>query len=381
MGLLNETISSGLNSLGISSSRSVDSSKMAGPDFPEGFQIVEYVDGREAEKIILAGSFMPLQPFKFGGKQEIKKDYYPGNSEPTVQVLGPREDDIEINGRLKIKRLKDESLREVAVEYQKQIEAMRIRGNLVKIKLRDWYRYAFIESAEFDLNTKRDIVYRINFSVIGFNPPKNNMFLSGTDSSPVEPNKQLIAKASELLASSQAYPASFPRSVTDILNEAIGDVAGAINLVTGFVTGILDDAEALNASANRALGLIKNARATISKSARRVSQISMSVQNLGSSFMSEAQKTSATITNVTHLHKVQSNNQSLSALLAELQSRFANIVKTMPFKRHLVRQGDTLQRISITYYNTADNWKRIYDHNKLQSTTLEVGKVLEIPRV
>lgn len=381
MGLINDTVMSYLGSSGVATTRQVDSSKFLGPDFPEGFQIIEYVDNREAEKIVLAGSFMPHQPFKFGGRQEIKKDYYPGNSEPTVQVLGPREEDIEINGKFKLKRFKDDSLREVAMEYQKQIDAMRIRGNLVKIKLREWYRYGFIESVEFDLRTKADISYRINFSIIGFNPPKNNMFLSGTDESPVNPNKELIAQAATLLQQSQTYPSSMPKSVVDILNEAIGNVAESINLVTNFVNGILDDAEALTASAHRALGLIKNARATISKSSRRISQIAMSLENLGQGFVNESGKTAAMVTNVTHLHKVQSNNQSLAALLANLQARFANMTASIPFKRHLVREGDTLHKISIIYYNTADNWKRIYDHNKLQSTTLVVGSVLEIPRV
>jgi nucleoid-associated protein YgaU len=79
--------------------------------------------------------------------------------------------------------------------------------------------------------------------------------------------------------------------------------------------------------------------------------------------------------------KAMSQTTSLSVLLARLQKQFEAIARTTPLARHRVKDGETLQRISIKFYNTADNWKKIYDHNKLTSTQLTVGTVLEIPRV
>ena len=383
MGLINETINAGLNAVGLGSltKRSTRPPASFGPDYSEGFQIIEYVDGREAEKVVLAGSFMPFQPFKFGGSQQVVKEYYPGNSEPTVQVLGPRETDITINGRLKIKKIKDDNFRHLAREYQKQIDAMRIRGNLVKLKLGEWYRYAFIDTVDFGLKTERDIDYSITFTVIGFNPPKNSMFLSGSNEDPVQPNKELIRLGADLLKEMRNYPESMPQDIIDILDSAINAIAEAVGLVTGFVDGIISDAERLNASANRALGLIKNARATVSRTMRTVGQIQMNAATLGTKFQTEAAKTAATITNANHIHKVQANATSYISLLANLQARFRNLTFMVPKRRHLVRQGDTLQKVSILYYNTADNWARIFAHNRMTSTTLVVGTVIEIPNV
>src|SRR4051812_9929162 len=78
-------------------------------DFKGGFTFVEIVDGveqtREAVKLI--GNQMPVVPFEFGGSQRITKDYYPGNSEPAVQVLGPKESDVTIHGKLKDKKYRN----------------------------------------------------------------------------------------------------------------------------------------------------------------------------------------------------------------------------------------------------------------------------------
>lgn len=383
MGLINSSLTGALSIVGLGSltQKSVKPPSAFGPDFAEGFQIHEYVEGQIVESIALAGSFLPLSPFKFGGSQQISKQYYPGNSEPTVQILGSRESDLTITGHLKIKRIKDESMRALAVEYQKQIDAMRIRGNLVKIKLGEWYRYAFIDNVDFSMKNLRDIDYSITFTVIGFNPPRNSMFLSGSDENPVNPNKQLIARGAEILQAMRNYPESMPQDVMDILNNLIGEVAEAVNLVTGFVDGIVDDAEKLNASANRALGLVKNARAKVSSTMRRVGQIKLEASRLGTKFSTEASKTAATISNANHIHKIQDGSRTLASLLADLQAKFRAMTFMVPFKRHLVREGDTLQKISVTYYNTVDNWERIHAHNRLQSVTLTPGTVLEIPRV
>lgn len=387
MGLLNDGLTQGLGKIGLTSISSNPVRSKApdfvANDFPSGMRIVEIKDGREqtADQVVLVGSFMPLVPFEFGGTQQLVKEYYPGNSEPTVQVLGSRESDVTINGRMNVKKLKDTGLRDAVEEYQQLIEAMRIRGRLVKIELGEWQRYGFIEEAHFKLKRLSDIEYSIKFFIVGFNEPKNYMVLANQGIDLISPNKDLTVKLLAALELHDNIPESMPKSISDNLNDLIGSVASAVNLVTGFVEGILDDAEKLNASANRALGLIKNARATISRSARRVGTISRSVATMGAAFTSELDKTVATLKNVQHINKVERSYSDLASYLESLRRNIISKVRTVPMRRHLVVQGDTLERISIKYYNTADNWWKIYLYNKLLSENLVKGTVLEIPKL
>jgi uncharacterized protein YoxC len=171
------------------------------------------------------------------------------------------------------------------------------------------------------------------------------------------------------------------QGISDFLTTQISSVASAIAIVTGFVDGVLDDADKLNASVNRAIGLIKNARSTIARTIRRVGALSNSVSSMGASFSSEWQKTTATIQSVNHTQEMKRQMFSLLAFLAVLQAHFEFLSKSVPMFRHLVKSGDTLQNISIKYYHSPDHWKDIYDHNKLSSTNLTVGSILEIPKI
>lgn len=388
MGLLNNVVDQGLQSVGLGgvTKRQVRRPLYIGGDFPEGLRIVELIDDREqmADEIVLAGVFAPHQPFEFGGEQRLVREDYAGSSEPTVQVLGPKEDNTPIRGTLKSKFFKDDdqhSLRLAAAEYQELIDAMRIRGNLVKITLGEWRRYGFIEKCKFKMRTTTDIDYEIEFMVVGFNPPSNCRFVDRANDDLTAPNKEITSAAAAALDSARTYPDEMPRTISDFLTDQISAVASAISVVTGFVDGILSDVEQVTASANRAVGLIKYARATISRTVRRVGAITTTVEGLGSSFASEAQKAAATVKNINHINRTQRDFSNLSALLSSLQARFASIASSIPQFRHLVVEGDSLQKIAIKYYNNADNWKRIYDHNKLRSTELQIGAILEIPRL
>lgn len=46
---------------------------------------------------------------------------------------------------------------------------------------------------------------------------------------------------------------------------------------------------------------------------------------------------------------------------------------------HFARAGESLERISLRYYGTADNWRAIFDANQLASLQLAGGEVLLIP--
>lgn len=384
MGLLNDLVTEGLSLLGVKTEAGVASPIKYGPDFPGGMVITEIINSRqqEADAIHLVGRFSPIQPFEFGGEQRIVREEYPGSSEPTIQVLGPKEDEVSIKIEMRTNKFRgDERLRQAAQEYQELIDAMRIRGNLVKIVLGEWVRYGFIKRAKFRLYTLQKIDAEITFEISGFNPPKGWRVITEADENVIKPNKEVTNAAAAALAAARNYPSTMPLTAIDIFNNAIGDVADAISKVTNFVDGIVDDADKLVGSANRAVGLIKNARTTISRAKRNIGAIANNAAGLAGSASSAAQGAVNLIKNTDHTAKTIRDFSNISILLAALQDRFKSYVSQVPYRRHLVRQGDTLQNVSMKYFNNADNWKKIYDHNKLSSTDLVIGSVLEIPKV
>lgn len=367
-------------------------------DFAGGMEIVELHNGAVgprglAERILLVGDLMPHQPFTYGGEQKIIKDYYPGNSEPTVQVLGPREKDVTIKGRFKSKKLPDRTpppgfigpsqpdLRPFAQEMQQLITAMRIRGNVVRITMGEWQRFGFIESEEFNMKTIADINYSINFSIIGFNPPSDCKVLVGTRTVPTDINKSLIAEVTALQAAADVLPDDIKRSFGDQIKDAVSQVATVVSQVTDFVDTVLDEVDDVKSALFRAQGLIKHARNTVSTQAGR----------LGGLFALNGVESSANIppgagirSSYAAASKISftiSSMFSMMGFLAALQTQLSFLRETEPLARHRVVSGDNLQRIANKFYGESEQWTEIYDHNKLETTELEVGSILEIPRV
>lgn len=391
MGIIDKGAKAGLSAVGLGGifTRKVDP-KGFDPDFPGGLTIIEVIKGKEKVKdaITLVGSFMPFKPFEYGGTQKISKDYYAGNPEPVIHVLGSRENDTVIRGRLKSKRFKDvdsftDVQQKVTVcrEYQELIDGMRLRGNIVKVTLGEWRRYGIIEECSFKLNRLSDIEYEIKFSIIGFNLPKECKLVGEPDTDLISANKTVTSEAAKQLAAMKSYPESMPRTLSEFLDEAIGTVATVVAQVTGFVDGALTDIENIEKSATRAVGLCRHARATISRTGRRIGAIGYNTSTMSAGLTTASFKSAALTANTRHFQSVLAGLAGLAALMALLQARFAQLSASTPIRRHLVKQGDTLQTISMRYYQTTDNWSKIYDQNKLTSTVLTVGSVLEIPKV
>lgn len=371
----------GLLDRSFGSNQSVQRQSYEKSDFEGGLIITEIVNGKrmEADRVVLLGSFMPTNEFPFGGKQRIVKEHYAGSQDPTIQVMGPAEDDVSISGVLKEKKLSSE-LKGASQEYQELIDAMRIRGNLVEIVLGEWKRYGFIESSTFKMKRVSHIEYTINFIIAGFNIPKNYYLVDGFDGDLVTPNKELTNKVLAFQTMQQNMSTNFPRTLTDNLNSAISGIAKSITSVTSFVDGILDDADRLKASAERAIGVIRNSRVFLARTTRRVNSIPSSATSIVVGGASETEKLVNEINLNATLGNISKLNMETAKMLASLQRKFESVLNIKADSFHLVKQGDTLQKISVKKYGSSDKWTEIKDLNKLRTTELVPGTLLKIPK-
>lgn len=356
------------------------------PDFSGGFTITEFVDGQPVDPkqvLTLNGSNMPMQPFGYGGEQRLVKTYYPGNPEVGVHVMGAKENDWVIHGRFKDRRYKQADLYGVAFKFSLAVEAIRKRGNLCKFGMHgvagDIFRYGFLEKCDFKMNKQSWIDYEITFLVVSETRPINNYFSAPDKSAPASANQNLINAATAFQAAYTAVPTSMPQSLADKINGLVNTVATNVNLVTNFVSNLITTAQDIEASANRALGLIKNARATISQFQRQIDNVAHTFAGFANG--SAVTQALGTFKNIDHINKASASSRDLGTLLAQLQAQFKAIAQTLPKARAKVVDGDTLQMLSVKYYGASEHWDAIYDHNKLTSTILVPGTILEIPNL
>lgn len=341
-------------------------------DYVEGF-LVEQLTGKK-RVVKLIGTDMPHQPFEYGGKSKHSTQWYPGNSEPTIQVMGSEEKAVTIRGRFYSKKYNDDSLYAVPKALADTFEQMKREGELVKITLGEWRRWCIISETSFKEKTKSDIDYEITFEIIGDKPPTNCYQLTDTKEETFQDNADVLEQAQALqTAYSNQDNSVIDQSFADRLTTYVDEVASSVAAVNAFVNNLLTQAENIEQGITRAIGLIKVARRNIANMIRRVGALSYAVSGAGGitkQFRSVSSSSSAI-----------SDASSIMAILAKLQQQFEAIRKTLPKARYKVQSGDTLQRISIKYYGTPNSWDKIYDHNKLTTTALTRGTVLEIPNL
>lgn len=396
-----------------------------GPDFPSGMVMEELSENSPVPIKVLKfnSTNMPFAPLTYGGTQHVVSEYYPGNAEPATQVFGSREDVITFKGRFKAKRLSADSvpnLRPVPDLLKDELDGIRKRGNMIKITLGEWVRYGYVTKTTFNLRTLADIEYQFEFTVISNVKPENAKFAK--ESFPeISANNLLLMKATaefELLA--KKAPGGFSPNLFDTINSAISTVASAVSAVTQFVDNVIKTGEDAQRLANRALGLIKNATASISQFKRRVGALqayrdsfnsnstttwneakkAISARYVMETYHSPSKVGGGPALSAAQIAALQANlgkysrsdtakaaalsrqtGKSMEQILLEMKSYFQKIAKLEPLRSYRIKQGDTLQTISILFYKTPNNWEDIYKHNKLTSTVLIRGNVLEIPKL
>lgn len=398
-----------------------------GPDFTSGFIITEHGLGQEPIKEVkLVGRMMPHQPMEFGGKQNLVKEWYPGNSEPTVQVLGAQEDNVVLKGRFQAKRYANppgamgEMFRTIPTVMAEELDGLRKRGNLCRFELGEWVRWGFVEETKLTMRTLADFDWQVSLFIIGEKPPTECKFVEEEFALPLDLNAELINAAAEMEANALMPFEAFSPGLFFEINALIGDVATALSVVTKFVDGVIGAAENAQKLAQKAVGLIKYAQAKVSnyklqigalnaysfkddladatnwsetdavKSAKFVAQ--MQVATSKPPVLSDAQKAAAQgkaskyAVNASTQQKAiaKAGGKSIDQILLEMKKQFELLAKQLglPKARHVVKSGDSLETLSMKYYQTVDRWKDIYDHNKLVDTNLatKTGTVLEIPR-
>ena len=360
--------------------RSTDTSGVPTPDYAEGFIIEELLDGpRNNNKIVLNGNMMPKDRFDREITLRRTKDHYPGSDEPVIHILGFEENDITIKGRFYDKKYTEttpngEDFRGVATQMRIALEEMEKRKNIVRISLGEWRRYALIDKVKTSEKTAADIDYEITFVIFGTKQPVNAQLMDRLSDIPIDVNEKLIVAAQQFQKDFAAAPKEMPASIGDIMNQLTGSVASVLGVATGFIDDVISTGEDITNSLGRAIGLVRYARNSLIVYKRRAGAISYSLAFNNINVPARYRSTAFIANSITATLSIQE-------ILNQLLKRFEELIRTVPLSRHRVITQDSLQKLSTKFYGVPDYWKKIYDHNKLTSTNLTVGSVLEIPRL
>ena len=347
-------------------------------DYPEGFIIREYdtLDlNNNPENFIneikLVGNQMPLVPFTFGGSQRIEKSYYTGYEEPVTQVLGPQEKDVTITGHLKDIHAPDTGLSQL---MRDAIDLIRRRGGLCHFVMGDWQRWGYIQETMWEVNRKTRMKYTITLSIIGENRPQNAKFIRPARNVPTDISLQLELALQDQRDYLASRPDSVPTSLLDEFNSFIGEIASVIAELTSYIDAVFTTQENIRRSIARVTGLIGTVKF-------RIKQLQSFARRIQGFAEDPSISLPSRFNNSIFYSGVISNSASLNSEMQRYDEQFRELAADLPQARYLTKQGDSWQKISVKFYGTAENWKKIPEYNDLEiSAPVPEGQLIEIPK-
>ena len=349
-------------------------------DFEEGFQIQPLNEDAQVivgAEIKLLGNLMPHTPFSFSGAQRIIKEYYPGNDEPVMQILGAMEDNIKIKGDLKDINYGAESLttqnRGLSYRVMELIDDLRKRGTLCKFVLGPWQRYGYIENSVFDLERITRLKYELTLNIIGENAPTQDKIIQVDERPDIADAAKILDQVEGFVAQNRPFDNLPNRTIAQFINEQVSFVQSRVNLVTDFVDEVFTSVDNIRQSVNRALGLIGGLQRQIRRYQRELGNID---------FFTPGGPVASGYFYLQTANSSIASSVRLSGLLESLRARISSRLAAVPLATYRVVEGDTLQKISARFYGTPDNWRMIQEENDIAAgAVLEANTVLDIPRV
>ena len=360
MGLLDSAAGAALNAVGLPNPFAANpETAIRRSDYEGGIIIEEELpDFGIGLSVRLVGNMLPFQPWESGGTQQIIKDYYPGSDEPTVQVLGAREKDIIIRGKLKDKKHNDPQQFFLSEAVKEVLEDIRKRGYQCSLTKGEEKRYGYLSETTFREKSRREFEYELKFETVSFEPPTKCPIIDKRLQIPSDQSAILADLASELAANASDIPSNIPRTIGELLNEAIGAVASVINAVTGFVDDVITTVEDIQKSVNRAVGVCTNAKSEVHRQLIRLGRISYNLDFVG---LAVPAKYSAGA----FVAQQQTIANDTMKWLEQMRAQFEDLRLTTPRTRYLVKNGDTLAKLGVKFKGSVDFGDRIRIHNKI----------------
>lgn len=146
--------------------------------------IIEEQNLANPRRITLRGRAMPYRGVPWGGSQETKRTYYAGNPVATLQVLGPRENDTEMEGMWKDRFLRgavvvtslsglgsgggEVGQFDLAEDVVQLFHSIRRAGTLLRVQWLSETRFGVIKEFEADYDRAQDVRWTMSFEWIAW---------------------------------------------------------------------------------------------------------------------------------------------------------------------------------------------------------------------
>jgi len=360
----------------------------------------------QKRKIVLSCRCLPFQGVETNSLLRHKITYYPGATEATAQVFGPDHTGLTLHGMWNTRYMDEKAFvfsannvmeRKVttAEEGRKILTGIWKAGQQVSVA---WgsepyvqYGRGLLVEAKFNENRPQDIGWELIFKWVS--DTEINAKISVQKDIPstkslLDKLKKLVNDANEFLDSVEGAYKEYVLGTVNQTNTMINDVFALAERV--------EDIAALPATFAKSIaivaGNVKQGLVDVQTNAIWVAAqydtVGTAWQELGGSCAwtpwnangdSPSDDLDTQVMLCLRAIDQDQYHRQVAAAAQRLLDRAKTMMEPEVLDICLVKHGDTLRRISMTYYGTQDQWQALADYNDLETDVLTAGMVLLIP--
>jgi len=345
--------------------------------------IIRELTGSQRE-VRLNNRALPYRPVNYPGQQHYRKKWYPGNPVATLQVLGPREGDVEIKGAWKSRylpgdvdlvgfddipndRSDDEGF--LSAENMAQVfTRLRIAGNALEVRWGQEVRRGILASFDPGYLRAEDVEWMAVFT--WSSRGEAGPFRA---SAPVQPLTTLETANEGFELAIADEPETILARAAEVIETAVEEMRDGIVTTVDVIREIqntTNDVQSRFQQFDSAARQVIDAGNALKRGTLDLPYQEMTpFDDIASVFQME-------------IFKRNLGADGGAVQSAELEARVALTGRVEPgvITEVTVRQGQTLRDIAFRFYGDVDSWPIIADANSLVSPIVEPGLVLVIPR-
>lgn len=348
---------------------------------PESFTITELTGSRRS--IVLSDRALPYRPLEVDGEQAVVQRWYPGQPVATLQVLGPREGDWEIKGTWKTRFLAAKGMVDLrgfddidntgglitAEDLVEVFDRVRRAGNDLEVTWGPEVRRGILKRFKPGWLRTEDVEWSCGFvwSQKGSRPAARASFALDTTASVRRALDDLDFTAAEMPAVILPGPATTIRGRLDAVRNAGVALTESLASAQAAAFTTIADVQDIQTLAERTVQAAEALRSGELSDLPYVELLAL--DDVGSAIAVETWRRDM---------GAQSRNVQAKAM----ESSAAVEKRTTPgaIQTYTVRENESLRRLALRFYGSADDWTIIADANNLVGSDVAVGTRIVIPR-